>query len=79
MMVVSVEILVKGEPHTYQADGDDMPLTLLEALQEGKAGLMREGIALFLGLSADVAAQLTVRHVKQLGAALKAAGEIPKE
>lgn len=82
-MVINLEISVgkgdKAKTHTCSADGDDMPLVLLEALQKGDAKLMREGIADFLDLPDDIATHLTVRHVKQIGDALKAAGDVPKE
>lgn len=81
MASVTLKIEVgKGEKktaHEYTFDGDDVPLILLEATQEGKAGLMREALTDFLELPADVARQLTIRHVKQIGAAIKEATESP--
>lgn len=67
----------KAQAHEYTFDGDDVPLILLEATQEGKAGLMREALTDFLELPDDVARQLTIRHVKQIGAAIKEATESP--
>jgi len=54
-----------------------MPLILLEALQEGNAKDMREGIAEFLDLTTEQSRALTVRDVKTIGAALKEASEVP--
>lgn len=81
MAQVTLEIDVgKGEKkqtHKYTFDGDDVPLLLLEAQQEGKASLMREALTDFLELPDAVARQLTIRHIKQIGAAIKEATEIP--
>lgn len=81
MARVTLEIEVgKGEgkqTHTYSFDGDDVPLLLLEASQEGKAALMREALTDFLELPEGVARQLTIRHIKQIGAAIKEASESP--
>jgi hypothetical protein len=80
-MQITVDITVgKGEKavtHQYQVDSDDMPLALLEALQTGEAKLMRQGITDFLELPDEEAKHLTVRHVKQIGEALKAAQDGP--
>jgi hypothetical protein len=50
---------------------------LLEAQQEGKASLMREALTDFLELPEAVARQLTIGHIKQIGAAIKEATESP--
>lgn len=80
-MIFNLEITYKNGAEsttkTYSVDSDDMPLILLESLDEGKIGLMRTGIAEFLGLSEAESRQLTVRHIKQIGAAMKAAQEVP--
>ena len=78
-MIFNLEIDFKNgaEPKQYNVDSDDLPLILLESLEDGKVGLMRVGIAEFLGLSETESRQLTVRHIKQIGAAMKAAQELP--
>ena len=63
---------------TFTLDSDDMPLILAEAMDEGKIGLMREAITEYLDLSDAESKQLTVRNLKQIGEALKAASDIPK-
>lgn len=81
MAQVTLEITVgKGEKqatHKYTFDGDDVPLLLLEASQEGKAAMMREAIQDFLEMPPEIAKQLTMRHVKQIGAAIKEAIDSP--
>jgi hypothetical protein len=81
MARVTLEIEVgKGDgktTHSYSFDGDDVPLLLLEASQEGKAALMREALTDFLELPEAVARQLTIRHIKQIGQAIKEASESP--
>lgn len=81
MAKVDLEIKVgkgaKQTTHNYSFDGDDVPLLLLEAQQEGKAALMREAITDFLELPEPVARQLTIGHIKQIGAAIKEATESP--
>lgn len=81
MAKVDLSITVgKGEKektYTYSFEGDDVPLILLEASQEGKAKLMREAVTDFLELPEDVARQLTIKNVKQIGAAIKEATESP--
>lgn len=67
----------KKQTHSYAFDGDDVPLLLLEAQQEGKASLMREALTDFLDLPEAVARQLTIGHIKQIGAAIKEATEVP--
>lgn len=80
-MIFDLDITYKNgaeaQSKTYHVDSDDLPLILLESLDEGKIGLMRAGIAEFLGLSEAESRQLTVRHIKQIGAAMKAAQELP--
>lgn len=80
-MQLSIEITTgKGDKAittTHKVDSDDMPLILLEALQEGRAREMREGITDFLDLTPEQARALTVRDVKTIGAALKEASEVP--
>jgi hypothetical protein len=81
MATVDLEIKVgkgaKATTHNYKFDGDDVPLLLLEAQQEGKASLMREALTDFLELPEAVARQLTIGHIKQIGAAIKEATESP--
>lgn len=81
MAKVTLEITTgKGEKqqhHAFSFEGDDIPLLLLEASQEGKAALMREALAEFLELSETVAKQLTIGHIKQIGAAIKEAVDSP--
>lgn len=77
-MIFNLEITYKdGAAKTYSVDSDDLPLILLESLDEGKVSLMRAGLAEFLGLSDAESRQLTVRHIKQIGQAMKAAQELP--
>ena len=61
----------------FTIDSDDIPLILVEGMEEGKFGLMREGIADFLGLTQEESRQLTVRHMKAIGKAMKDAQTIP--
>lgn len=81
MARVTLDIEVgKGESkqtHSYSFDGDDVPLLLLEASQEGKAALMREALTDFLELPEAVAKQLTIRHIKQIGNAIREATDAP--
>lgn len=62
---------------SFTIDSDDIPLILVEGMEEGKFGLMREGIADFLGLTPEESRQLTVRHMKVIGKAVKEAQTIP--
>ena len=76
-MIFKLDITYKDGAKTYEVDTDDLPLILLESLDEGKVSLMRAGIAEFLGLSEAESRQLTVRHIKEIGKAMKAAQDIP--
>lgn len=80
-MIVTIEITsgkgAAAKSTVYQVDSDDMPLILLEALQTNQAKEMREGIVGFLGLSVEEGRFLTLRHVKAIGEALKAANDDP--
>ena len=85
MAVIDLEITFKykngKEPaerlRSFHIDSDDIPLILVEGMDDGKFGMMREGIADFLELTEEESRQLTVRHLKQIGKAMKAAQEIP--
>ena len=81
MATITFDITVgKGErattsSHTF--DGDDIPLILVEASQTGDAKMLREAIAEFLDLPDNVSRQLTLRNIKQIGAAIKEASDAP--
>ena len=85
MAVINLDITFKykngGPPEehsrSFAIDSDDIPLILVEGMEEGKFGMMREGIADFLGLTAEESRQLTIRHMKAIGAAMKEAQTIP--
>ncbi len=68
---------VEEVSRTFTIDSDDIPLILVEGMEEGKFGLMREGIADFLGLTPEESRQVTVRHMKAIGKAMKEAQTIP--
>lgn len=67
------------ETRTFTIDSDDMPLILAESMDSSDFGMMREAITEFLGLTEAESRQLTVRHLKQIGAAMKEAQKIPNE
>lgn len=82
-MQLSIDITIgKGEKAkitTHTVDSDDMPLILLEAMEEGKVGLIRAGITDLLSLSEEESRQLTTGHLKQIARAIKAAAELPND
>lgn len=81
--IIKLEIDLKHGAETqtkaYTVDPDDLPLILLESLEDGKIGPMRTGIAQFLGLSEEESRQLTIRHIKLIAAAMKVAQDDPNE
>lgn len=64
---------------TYHVDSDDIPLIFLEATSSGSVGPLREALSEFLDLTDAESRQLTVRHIKQIGAAMKEAQDDPKK
>ena len=84
-MVIDLEIAFthkngKGpETHTrtWTLDLDDMPLILIEALEQEGIGQMRAGITEYLGLTEEESRQLRLKHVKQISEAIKQAQDIP--
>lgn len=80
-MQVNIDITIgkgdKAKTTQYSVDSDDLPLILLEAFQEGRAKEMREGVAEFLGLAAEEARALTLRHIKAISEALVEASKSP--
>ena len=83
MATITLEItLGKGEKAVTTAhvfDPDDMPLTFFEAAEENKISLMRGGITDLLELTPEQSRGLTIRHVKQITAAIKEASKLPNE
>lgn len=81
MATITLDItLGKGEhavTSSHAFDPDDMPLTFFEAAEQEKVGLMRAGITEVLGLTPEQSAGLTIRHVKQITAAIKEASKAP--
>lgn len=69
--------VVEETTRSFAIDSDDIPLILVEGMDDGKFGLMREGIADFLGLTQEESKQLTVRHLKAIGKAMKEAQTVP--
>lgn len=65
------------ETHAYTVDSDDVPLIMIESMEENDFGAMRAAIADFLELPEEHAKQLTIGNLKQIGQAMKDAQNIP--
>lgn len=65
------------ETVAYTVDSDDVPLIMVESMEENDFKAMRQSIADFLELPDEHAKQLTIGNLKQIGQAMKDAQEVP--